>query len=488
MYVGKFLPSLRVTKLVGDIKLEFFIKYALIRNMNILYIEDDAEIAEIYYIYLHTTFPNVDITLLLDGQEAIEELQKNPDKYSLVISDFNLPKKTGAEIFKFVNGEMFGIPFVLISGYDCTNDENLKFFFHSHVRNAFILKPCQPTEFIAKVKWCLETEKDVTKIYSQAATNIDERIPVNCSVFLKINSIPCDVYVKLSEDKFVKIINSNEVFSTEIILRLLSKGVTHFYVFKSELSRYGETIAHSLYLTLKRKAKRMSDTEKSQLTGKALSIIRNNLLQCGFNKSILSATEEVVNLQVDMIKRDPELSKFVEKFQLFRRMNTEHSRLVSFLCVGILYDVGWNSESTVHNMCMASLFHDISLPEDFNQRMMEAGGIQNLPESDQHLYSIHAEESADIAKNFVSIAPGMQQIILEHHELPDGSGFPRKLTSQVIQPLSAVLHMSDVAAESIWRHNFSFSEVHAEFLKNKLFYSSGYYRKPYDALMKVLKR
>lgn len=456
--------------------------------MNILYIEDDVPIAEVYMLYLYSQFPNVKIHHYINGEEAFTELSQNLDKYSLIISDFYVPGKNGGEIFKFVNGQMLGIPFIILSGHDCGRDENLKSFFQSHVRNALLLKPCTPEEFLEKVKWCLEADNDKLKIYLKPSSNIDEKVPVSSEVFLKINSIPCDVYVKLSADKFVKIINNNELFSTEVILKLISKGVTHFYINRSEISLYGESVTQAIYGILKSKNKKIDDAAKSQLTSKALDIVRDKLKTCGFSKSILEVTEEVVNLQVDMIQRSPELSQFMEKFQLYRKMNTEHSRLVSFLCVAILKDIGWDSESTLQKMCLASLFHDISLPDEFIKKITEADYLKTLSPSEKQNYERHCEESAHLAKNFSPIAPGIEQAILEHHELPDGTGFPKKMSAIHVHSLSACLHIADVAADCMWEQDFDIEKVNEVFLKKKDFYSKGSYRKPYDALMKILKK
>lgn len=456
--------------------------------MNILYIEDDDVIAEVYSLFLHSKFPEMKIDYFKSGEDALVELNKNLEKYSLIISDFALPGKNGGEIFKFVNGQMLGIPFIVLSGHDCIRDDNFKSFFQSHVRNAFLLKPCPPNEFIEKVTWCLGSEKDKLKVYSKPSTNIDEKIPVSCEGFLKFNSISCDVYVKLNSDKFVKIINKDELFSTDAILRLISKGVKHFFINKSELSLYGESVTNTLYGMLKAKKNKSDDVSKSQMTGKALEIVKTRLIKCGFSQSVLAVTEEVINLQVDMIQRTPELSKFMEKFQLFRKMNTEHSRLVSFICVAILKEIGWDSESTLHKMCLASLFHDISLPDDIINNRTADNYLINLSEIDKKIYEHHPEESAHLAKNFSSVAPGIEQVILEHHELPDGTGFPNNLTATHVHALSACLHLADLTADYMWKYDFEMDAIRDEVQKNKEFYSKGFYRKPYDALVKVLKK
>lgn len=456
--------------------------------MNVLYIEDDPDIAEVYTHYLHSNFEGMKVHHFIDGHKAFLELSSNLEKFSLVISDYYMPGKDGGEIFKFVNGQMLGIPFIILSGHDCSRDDNFRSFFQTHVRNAFLLKPCPPEEFVEKVKWCLEAESDKLKIYSKPATDVDEKIPVNPESFIKLNSIACDVYLKLGAEKFVKVINKNDLFSTEVILKLIAKGVKYFFINKSELSHYGESVTKSVHVMLVSKNIKMDDVKKSQMTGQALDIVKSNLMKCGFSPAIFEVTEEIINIQMDMIKRSPELSGFMEKFQLFRRMNTEHSRLVCFLCTAILKEIGWDSESTLHKMCLASLFHDISLPEEFGNKLSASEYVKTLADADKKNYELHCEESAHLSKNFSSLAEGIEQVILEHHELPDGSGFPKKLTAMHVHALSACLHLADFVADLMWQHNFDINPIKLEIFSKKEFYSKGVYRKPYDTIIKVLNK
>lgn len=175
-------------------------------SMRIMYIEDDVNIAEIYSLMINDRFPTLEIEHYENGMKALQELKLKPERYKLVISDFNLTNISGGDIFSFVSRQMLGIPFIILSGIDCSNDPNLKSFFESHVRNAFLLKPASLSELTDKIEWCLDSESDLLKIYNKQPKNNDEKIPIRSDSFMKINSIPCDIYLKLGDDKFIKMI------------------------------------------------------------------------------------------------------------------------------------------------------------------------------------------------------------------------------------------------------------------------------------------
>lgn len=458
------------------------------KRTHILYIEDDPEIAEIYSLMITENLENVEVTHFSDGLKALQDIKKNLEKYQLVISDYKLPTISGGEIFKFINGQMLGIPFIVLSGFDCTNKEEFLGLFQSHVRNAVLVKPVMSEELVEKIKWCLETESNLLTIYNKKSKSCDEKVAISSDVFLKLNIVPCDVFLKINEDKFIKVINKKEIFELALIQKLILKGVMSFYVNRSELSSYSNSVVSSLTSILKvKKLKKDNEIMKSQLNSKAIDLLKNNLIKCGFSDVLLEATDEVVDLQLELIKSSKELTEFIEKFQLFRKSAADHSRIINYIMVAILKDLTWDSESTLNKMCLASLLHDVTLPDSFYKKLIKDDQIEELSKEDQDIYYRHPEESAHLAKNFDKIANGIDQFILEHHELPNGKGFPRRLTYNHIHPLSAVLHISDLVADLLIENNFELEKVKVLLLSNRDFYLRGFYRKPFEAILRILK-
>lgn len=455
--------------------------------MNILYVEDDPNIAEIYGLMIKYRFPEAEITYHANGMKALQELKETPEKFDLVISDYKLPNISGADIFQFVSGQMLGIPFIIISGLDCSSDEKFQNFFDSHVRNALLLKPVSVDDLTLKIQWCISGETNLLKIYDQPTVNNDEKIALRSDLFMKINTVPCDIHLRLRDGKFIKIINHDEIFESRLIQKLILKGISHFYVNRSELSKYGESTIGTLHSLLKTKKHKIDETQKSQLTNKAIEVVKGHLLKCGFSETSLGLTDEIINLQLDMIKSSPELNQFLEKFQNFRKVDTDHTRLISYILVTMLKELTWDSESTLHKMCIASLLHDLSIPDNLNDKITKGNQIDDLTDDEKKSYLRHPEESSHLAKHFDSIASGIEQYILEHHELPDGSGFPRKLTYSNVHPLSATLHLADLMADLLWEHDFDIDKIKHELDEKRQFHLRGFYRKPYQALMNTLK-
>ncbi len=458
----------------------------------VLYIEDDENIAEIYITLIKEHFIDFDIEHINEGKKALDTISSNPTKYNLIISDYQIGDVTGADLFKLVNGQMLGIPFIILSGYDCSGDEKLKGFFESHVRNAILIKPVEVELLTEKISWALNSETNLLKIYNQKAKNIDEKVPLNSQIFLKLNYIPCDVYLKLNDGKFVKIINKKEIYETSLIQKLIMKGVQTFFVNRSELSLYSESALKTFNVILKNKKNKLDTVQKSQTINKGIQLLKNNLTKCGFSEHMVTAAEELVEMQVELIKGVDGMDSFLEKFQNFSKTYSDHTRLVSYIAVSILKDLSWDSESTLHKMTLAAMLHDFSLPEEFIHREdlyvdVPTRTDKNFrPTKEQQLFLNHPEESSHIAVKFDSASPELEQCILEHHERPDGKGFPRRLNFNNIHPMSAVLHLADLAANILYNSQFDKDALIKYLEDNKANYQRGFYRKPYNSLCKII--
>ena len=85
-----------------------------IDNKKILVADDDDDVRKILSIFL--TFAGYNVDCVNDGEEAMRSLEKN--SYSLLITDYMMPKLNGIELIKRVKGLNLSLPIIGISGSD----------------------------------------------------------------------------------------------------------------------------------------------------------------------------------------------------------------------------------------------------------------------------------------------------------------------------------------------------------------------------------
>jgi HD-GYP domain-containing protein (c-di-GMP phosphodiesterase class II) len=92
---------------------------------------------------------------------------------------------------------------------------------------------------------------------------------------------------------------------------------------------------------------------------------------------------------------------------------------------------------------MAALFHDINFksPEHAQiETLAELNAARaSLGELDYRYVLNHPLECAGFVRGIPEIPPDVDMIVLQHHERPDGSGFPAGLKAHQIAPLAAVM-------------------------------------------------
>ena len=97
--------------------------------------EDEADIRYILKTFLNNQ--NYDVINTRNGEEGLERILENPNKFNILIVDINMPKMGGIEMLKRLEAENIFIPTILTSGYSNTNIKNLNL----KTKTKLILKP-----------------------------------------------------------------------------------------------------------------------------------------------------------------------------------------------------------------------------------------------------------------------------------------------------------------------------------------------------------
>jgi PAS domain S-box-containing protein/putative nucleotidyltransferase with HDIG domain len=121
-----------------------------------------------------------------------------------------------------------------------------------------------------------------------------------------------------------------------------------------------------------------------------------------------------------------------------------HERRVAELACLIAARLGWNEE-TIETLRTAALVHDvgkITVPAEILAKPTQ------LSETEFALIQAHAEAAYEILAPIDFEGP-VAEIVLQHHERLDGSGYPRSLAGDEILPSARVLAVADVVEAMI---------------------------------------
>ncbi|MBI3544350.1 MAG: HD domain-containing protein, partial [Deltaproteobacteria bacterium] len=104
----------------------------------------------------------------------------------------------------------------------------------------------------------------------------------------------------------------------------------------------------------------------------------------------------------------------------------------------------------------AAFFHDITMTSQKLARIHTLEQLADLclsatPE-EINRFRNHPIAAADVVRKFSEVPPDVDTIITQHHERPDGTGFPRGSTASYISPLACVFILAHDFVDYVFDH------------------------------------
>jgi HD-GYP domain-containing protein (c-di-GMP phosphodiesterase class II) len=167
----------------------------------------------------------------------------------------------------------------------------------------------------------------------------------------------------------------------------------------------------------------------------------------GFNKEVQEFTKQSVMEAIQTVRKIPKLAALLMNLRKEKdKYIFSHSMLLAYVSCAIASQMDWKSDTTYQKLTFASFLHDMVLKNH------ELAAIQSMSElleraaeftpEEQQAYKDHPRVGAELVRRIHEIPPDVDMIIEQHHERPDGSGFPKALSHARITALATVFIVS----------------------------------------------
>ena len=170
-------------------------------------------------------------------------------------------------------------------------------------------------------------------------------------------------------------------------------------------------------------AKTIRDVEKNLLSDPEKTVAQASKLVGQIADSILSAPELAIHVMGDKIGGE----------ELYF-----HALNVTMLSLMVAREIRLPQEA-VQPLGMGALFHDVGRREIPDKVLMK---MEPLTHAEQNLYEMHCQYGIDIGRK-LGFLPAVLAIIGEHHELYDGSGYPKGLKGEAINLLARIVAIAN---------------------------------------------
>ncbi|MFG1486184.1 HD domain-containing phosphohydrolase [Halobacteriovorax sp. RZ-1] len=435
--------------------------------------------------YLRSNLPkDVELVKVNSKEEAIDQvLSKGPFQIGLIdvenknISAMDL-MTTYSELVDDMDFVFFGNSSLYAGNIESQLDDELMHLAH-HLEYPFNEEALDNVfmDIILKYKRIEE---------NAAVIEIDESefAPLKLRSLYLFKSIPADAYIKFTSHKFMKVIKKNAVITEALIQSFVKRKVKFVCLYKSDQLQILEDAITEMYITLDKH----KDT-KVLLENliRSVGIIHSYLRWIGTGDAVLSLVDKVIEKCELVIEKEPDLLTLLSKFPFTAGDVAEKSLLTSLFGCSILESINYKASGTRSKIILSAILCDSTLENDDLCKInsVKDPNLRMFSEEEQEEFKIHPVREGELASLFTKY-PEVDFILHQHHEQPDGSGFPVGLRGKKITLISAIFILSNDFASYIIQRGLKRSVLRkaAEVLEEKYAYVP--FKEPFKMLTKKL--
>lgn len=319
-----------------------------------------------------------------------------------------------------------------------------------------IQKPLKKTELLNILfpYSYFELEKALN-IASKDKTAVDETVSLNdgdmhaiaAKDFLCGTKSFFDVFVRLGNGKYVKLLKAGDSFDSERVKSYITKGVTHFFI-KVEAQEFFLQYCDKLTESLLKNKEGFVGVKMAQVQNfgkETLEFLKSR----GINEITLQSAGQFVRHANELVKQLNPVRYYILKSFLNNMALCDHGTgtvmIVSMLCDKLDY----KDEKILDVITLSAFLHDIGLlqmPAHFIDEDIDA-----LKPEEVALFETHPTVGAELVRSIRMINPLIPQAIEQHHERRNRHGFPKKLGPGVISPVSELIGIADTFHQLIKR-------------------------------------
>lgn len=431
----------------------------------ILVVDDEADIRDVFEVILKRSFP-LDVVTAQSGNKALKVIAEKGHP-SIIISDLHMADGDGAFLYLKMKENKWDIPMVF-----CTTDvgPGLKKNFPD-IRG-----------FIEKPDIVSPTVKLVSSLITASQTP-PEYVPIRISLLLRMGSANYDLFMKLSDSKYVKVINAGEAFIPSDAERFTSKGLQHLFITTSDADSYLKSFVSNISMLAD--SGTQPPAELSVITLESLETVERIAKSVGWTPEVIEAAKHAVNLAVKSVSNEPNLYKLLkQKMKNPESKFSTHVSILSLISCGFCHNLGWTSESTQMKLGLAALIHDLVVEESYYsdiQLWNQAASTLTDKSPEVVKYRSHPADAANLVLEMKNIPADVDQIILQHHETKEGTGFPRGLISSRISPMACIFIIAEDLINFCDEAENMDDKVRDFLIYRELRYNSGNFKKVFEA-------
>jgi HD-GYP domain-containing protein (c-di-GMP phosphodiesterase class II) len=262
--------------------------------------------------------------------------------------------------------------------------------------------------------------------------------PINITKLNPNSIIQFDLYIKTGQ-KFILYKNRHLKISQEDIERLIDNAVDTLFIHKKDKKNFRNYLEDNLETLLK------SEEIPLQRKAEALHESAINVIQDVFDNprsgASIKRSKEVISHTVDFILAAPQSFVNLLKIRKHDYYTYTHSVNVCTFLVSLSQANGIQDKKILEAVGEGGLLHDLGKSQIPSAIINKPG---KLVKAEWEIMMQHPAFGVEIAKETRQINPISLTIIGQHHERPQGTGYPRGLKGSELDIYARMASIVDV--------------------------------------------
>ena len=293
---------------------------------------------------------------------------------------------------------------------------------------------------------------------------------------------PCELYLKISEEKYLKVLNKDDLYDQEFFDRYIKKS-EHLYVLKEHFYLFGS------FLYGQDDLERKISQPFSAGNVDHLKLVHDMAKSYGISESVMT---NVSNSMEDIKgKSEGQIKKLFTDFEkLGGSFLYSHSYFTSLLCVEIGKKLNWFKPQHLDKLVMASIVHDMGYLDENNclNESLPKSKLEELPIDVRTDIFSHIDRVLEILESHKEIDSDVINIIKRHHGARGEESYPKVSYAKELDLLSGLFLLTHTFVVSLFKMSFNTKKIDKILAYIEMVYNKGNLKKLYpDFKTEILK-
>lgn len=233
-------------------------------------------------------------------------------------------------------------------------------------------------------------------------------MPIGTETFLLTEKCFFNVFLRIGENKFLKILNAGDPFDSDFAEKYTAKKVSNLWVKKTEHHQY-------IHLTEKNAASGLARSAAD--SGKRITHLGDNVAmslgRVGLSEDNLIYADRFLGHTVTYLRqiraKDASAQKLFEDLA-----RAEHPAAVSVIAGLLAQELGFESTKAIKIIGLAALLHDVAIYQ--KQAKFPSELVEDLHGADLELFNSHCADGVKILTEMEIFEEAVIQAVAQHHQ------------------------------------------------------------------------